>query len=189
VGPVPPESQGGVKVVSINLLLEQEDQAVIWRGPLVSGAIKQFWGDIFWGTLDYLIVDLPPGTSDASLTVMQALPLSGVVLVTSPQDLAGMVVRKAARMAGMMKTPILGLIENMSYFECPDTGKRHEIFGSSHAEEMAAWMGVPLLGRLPIDPQIARLADAGRIEEYAAEAFAPIAQALIGRVPEARRKG
>jgi len=189
VGPLPPESKGGIKVISINLLLEQEDQAVIWRGPLVSGAIKQFWGDIFWGTLDYMIVDLPPGTSDASLTVMQALPLSGVVLVTSPQDLAGMVVRKAARMAGMMETPILGLIENMSYFECPDTGKRYEIFGSSHAEEMAAWMGVPLLGRLPIDPQIARLADAGRIEEYAAEPFAPIAQALIGRVPEARRKG
>jgi len=189
VGPLPPESKGGIKVVSINLLLEQEDQAVIWRGPLVSGAIKQFWGDIFWGTLDYLIVDLPPGTSDASLTVMQALPLSGVVLVTSPQDLASMVVRKAARMAGMMQTPILGLIENMSYFECPDTGKRYEIFGSSHAEEMAAWIGVPLLGRLPIDPQIARLADAGCIEEYAAEPFAPIAQALIGRVPEAHRKG
>lgn len=189
VGPVPPESQGGIKVVSINLLLEHEDQAVIWRGPMISGAIKQFWGDIFWGALDYLIVDLPPGTSDASLTVMQSLPLSGVVLVTSPQDLAGMVVRKAARMAGMMQTPILGLIENMSYFECPDTGKRHEIFGTSHAEEMAAWMGVPLLGRLPIDPQIARLADAGRIEEYAAEPFTQIAQALIGHVPEAHRKG
>ena len=188
LGPVPPESQGGIKVVSINLLLEHEDQAVIWRGPMISGAIKQFWGDIFWGELDYLIVDLPPGTSDASLTVMQSLPLSGVVLVTSPQDLAGMVVRKAARMAGMMQAPILGLIENMSYFECPETGKRHDIFGTSHAEEMAAWMQVPLLGRLPIDPQIARLADAGRIEEYATEAFTPIAQGLIGRVPEARRK-
>jgi ATP-binding protein involved in chromosome partitioning len=188
VGPMPPESQGGVKVVSINLLLEQEDQAVIWRGPMISAAIKQFWGDIFWGTLDYLIVDLPPGTSDASLTVMQSLPLSGVVLVTSPQDLAGMVVRKAARMASMMQTPILGLIENMSYFESPDTGKRYDIFGPSHAEEMAAWMNVPFLGRLPIDPQIARLADAGRIEEYAAEPFTPIAQALIGHVPEARRK-
>jgi Mrp family chromosome partitioning ATPase len=176
MGPMPPQSQSGVKVMSINLLLEQEDMAVIWRGPLVGGAIKQFWGDIFWGKLDYLVVDLPPGTSDASLTVMQSLPLSGIVLVTSPQGLAGMVVRKAAQMAQQMQTPILGLIENMSHFECPDTGKRYEIFGPSHGQETARKIGVPLLGRLPIDPRIARLSDAGRIEEYTAEAFAPIAK-------------
>jgi len=187
MGPVPPQSQTGIRIMSINLLLEQEDVAVIWRGPLVSGAIKQFWGDMFWGTLDYLVVDLPPGTSDASLTVMQSLPMSGIVLVSSPQDLAGMVVRKAANMARQLGTPILGLIENMSYFECPDTGKRYELFGPSHAEETARRIGVPFLGRLPIDPEIARLCDAGRIEEYAAEGFAPIARDLAMGLPEARR--
>ena len=186
VGPVPPQSNRGVKIMSINLLLEQEDMAVIWRGPLVGGAIKQFWGDIVWGTLDYLIVDLPPGTSDAALTVMQSLPLSGTVLVMSPQGLAGMVVRKAARMAQQMQTPILGLIENMSYFECPDTGKRYEIFGPSHAEETARTIGTPLLGRLPVDPEIAELCDAGRLEEYSAEAFVSIVKDLSERTPEAR---
>jgi ATP-binding protein involved in chromosome partitioning len=186
MGPMPPQSKTGIRVMSINLLLEQEDMAVIWRGPLVSGAIKQFWGDIYWGTLDYLVVDLPPGTSDASLTVMQSLPMSGIVLVSSPQDLAGMVVRKAANMARQMQTPLLGLIENMSYFECPDTGKRYEIFGPSHAEETARRIGVPFLGRLPIDPEIARLCDAGRIEEYRGESFAPIAQDLAKRVPDAQ---
>ncbi len=187
MGPVPPQSKSGIKVMSINLLLEQEDMAVIWRGPLVSGAIKQFWGDILWGKLDYLVVDLPPGTSDASLTVMQSLPMSGIVLVTSPQDLAGMVVRKAANMAHQMGTPILGLIENMSYFECPDTGKRYDIFGPSHAEETAQRIGVPFLGRLPVDPEIARLCDSGRVEEYAAEAFAPVAREVLLRAPQARR--
>ena len=186
LGPVPPQSRSGIKVMSINLLLEQDDMAVIWRGPLVGGAIKQFWGDIVWGSLDYLIVDLPPGTSDASLTVMQSLPLSGVVLVTSPQGLAGMVVRKAARMAQQMQTPTMGLIENMSYFECPDTGKRYEIFGPSHAEETARTIGTPFLGRLPIDPEIAKLCDAGRLEEYSAEAFVSIAKDLSERAPEAR---
>ncbi|RPI53758.1 MAG: MRP family ATP-binding protein, partial [Chloroflexi bacterium] len=182
LGPMPPKSSTGISVMSINLLLQQEDMAVIWRGPLVSGAIKQFWGDIFWGTLDYMVVDLPPGTSDASLTVMQSLPITGIVLVTSPQDLAGMVVRKAANMARQMGTPILGLIENMSYFECPDTGKRYELFGPSHAEAVAAQIGVPLLGRLPIDPEIARLSDAGHIEEYAANGFAAIARELAERM-------
>jgi Mrp family chromosome partitioning ATPase len=186
VGPTPPESSSGIKVMSINLLLEQEDMAVIWRGPLVSGAIKQFWGDILWGALDYLIVDLPPGTSDASLTVMQSLPMSGIVLVSSPQDLAGMVVRKAARMAQQMQTPLLGLIENMSYFECPDTGMRYEIFGPSHAEETARQIGIPFLGRLPIDPEIAKLCDAGRVEDYGAETFAPMVEGLTEGMPEAR---
>ena len=187
MGPMPPQSNSGIKVMSINLLLDQEDQAVIWRGPLVGGAIKQFWGDIFWGTLDYLIVDLPPGTSDASLTVMQSLPMSGIVLVSSPQGLAGMVVRKAAHMAQQMQVPLMGLIENMCYFECPDTGKRYDIFGPSHAEETAQQIGVPLLGRLPIDPEIAKLCDAGRLEDYEAGAFSPIAKDLAARTPEARR--
>ncbi len=186
MGPMPPQSKNGIKVMSINLLLEQEDMAVIWRGPLVGGAIKQFWGDIYWGTLDYLIVDLPPGTPDASLTVMQSLPLSGIVPVSSPQDLAGMVVRKAANMASQMGTPVLGLIENMSYFECPDSGKRYEIFGPSHAEENAKQIGVPLLGRLPIDPEIARLCDAGQVEDYDTSDFLAIARDLLARTPKAQ---
>jgi Mrp family chromosome partitioning ATPase len=180
---LPAESHTGIKVMSINLLLPSEDQAVVWRGPLIGRAIQQFWGEVLWGNLDYLMVDLPPGTSDASLTVMQSLPLSGVMLVTSPQDLAGMVVRKAAQMAQHMGVPILGLIENMSYFVCPDTRKQYNIFGLSHAEEMATRLGVPFLGRLPIDPEIARLCDAGRIEEYPAESFVSIAQHLVDTSP------
>jgi Mrp family chromosome partitioning ATPase len=184
---LPAESKTGIKVMSINLLLESEDQAVVWRGPLIGGAIQQFWGDVLWGEMDYLIVDLPPGTSDASLTVMQSLPLSGVVLVTSPQDLAGMVVRKAAQMAQHLNVFILGLVENMSYFICPDTGERYDIFGPSHAADVALRLGVPFLGRLPIDPEIAKLCDAGRIEDYPAEGFAPIAQRLSEWAPAARQ--
>ena len=183
---LPAETETGIKVMSINLLLEREDQAVIWRGPRIGGAIKQFWTDVLWGDLDYLIVDLPPGTSDASLTVMQALPLSGVVLVTSPQDLAGMVVRKAAQMTLELKIRLLGLIENMSYFVCPDSGNRHDLFGPSRAEEAARQLGTPFLGRLPIDPEIARLCDAGQIESYPAARFAPIAQHLAKSTPAAR---
>jgi ATP-binding protein involved in chromosome partitioning len=187
LGILPADSSLGIKVMSINLLLPNEDDAVVWRGPLISGAIKQFWEEVIWGKLDTLVVDLPPGTSDASLTVMQSVPLSGVVLVTSPQDLAGMVVRKAAKMAQHLGIPILGLVENMSHFVAPDSGKRYDIFGPSHAEGTATQLQVPFLGQLPLDPQIAELSDAGRIEEYAAEAFVPIAQTLIETTPEARR--
>lgn len=181
-GILPVESGKGIKIMSINLLLEREDQAVIWRGPLISSAIKQFWRDVLWGKLDYLIVDLPPGTSDASLTVMQAVPLSGVVLVTSPQELAGMVVRKAARMAERMGVPMLGLVENMSYAVCPKCGTKMEVFGRSRAEETAELFGIPLLGRIPLDPMISELCDSGRIEEYPLERFAPIAEALVNRM-------
>lgn len=183
---LPAMSRTGIGVMSINLLLESQDQAVVWRGPLIGRAIQQFWGDVLWGSLDYLIVDLPPGTSDASLTVMQSLPLSGVVLVTSPQDLAGMVVRKAAQMAGLLRVPILGLIENMSYYLCPDTGKLHEVFGPSHAQETAEAIGVPLLGKLPIDPEIAKLSDTGRIEEFGGEAFTSVAERLAAVALPAR---
>jgi ATP-binding protein involved in chromosome partitioning len=176
---LPVESRTGIKVMSINLLLESDDQAVIWRGPLIGRTIQQFWGEVFWGTLDYLIVDLPPGTSDASLTVMQSLPSSGIVLVTSPQDLAGMVVRKAAQMAQRLGIPLLGLVENMSYFVCPDTGKQYDIFGPSRAEELALRLGTFFLGRLPIDPEIARLCDAGHIEDYPVEPFRPMAQRIV----------
>ena len=186
LGILPVESKTGIKVMSINLLLQSEDQAVIWRGPLISGAIRQFWGDVVWGDLDYLIVDLPPGTSDAALTVMQSLPLSGAVLVTSPQGLADMVVKKAAQMAAQLNVPVMGLIENMSYVICPDTGVKLEVFGPSKSAMMAKQLHVPLLGQLPIEPQIAELCDAGRIEDYPAEEFAPIAQKLAEMALPAR---
>lgn len=186
LGVLPMESSSGIKVMSINLLLPSEDDAVIWRGPLISGAIKQFWQEVVWGKLDTLVVDLPPGTSDASLTVMQSVPLSGVVLVTSPQDLAGMVVRKAAKMAAQLSIPILGLVENMSYFVAPDTGQRYEVFGPSHAEDTASRLGVALLGRLPLDSEIAELSDKGHIEDYPASQFVPIVQTLVNTMPQAK---
>lgn len=178
-GLIPVTSRKGIKIMSINLLLPGEDMPVIWRGPLISAAIRQFWGDVFWGELDWLIIDLPPGTSDASLTVMQAMPISGVVLVTTPQDLAQMVVRKAAWMAWKMKVPILGLIENMSFFVCPDSGRAYEIFGPSRGEEMAAKLGVTFLGRLPINPKLASLCDAGQIESLPLVDFLPLARRLL----------
>jgi len=171
LGIFPVTTSLGIRVISINLLLPQDDLPVIWRGPLIGNTVKQFWKDVLWGDLDYLLVDLPPGTSDAPLTVMQSIPLNGVVVVSSPQDLAGMVVRKAVRMAEQMKVPVLGVVENMSYFLCPDTGKRHEIFGPSRGQEMSHAANAPLLARLPLDPAIARLCDAGRIEEYQSEAY------------------
>lgn len=169
MGIFPVASRLGVQVVSINLLLPEEDMPVIWRGPLIGGTIKQFWTDVVWGELDYLLVDLPPGTSDAPLTVMQSLPLSGAIVVSSPQDLAGMVVRKAVRMAENMKVPVLGVVENMSYFTSPDTGHRYEIFGPSRGDELARAAGAPLLARLPLDPAIAAMCDAGRVEDYESE--------------------
>jgi len=185
LGILPVESSLGIKVMSINLLLSDPNQAVIWRGPLIAGAIKQFWGDVVWGDLDYLIIDLPPGTSDASLTVMQSVPLSGIVLVTTPQGLAGMVVRKAASMAQQLHIPILGLIENMSFFRCPCCGEVTELYGPSQAQEVAGTMGIPLLGRLPVVPEVALLADEGRLEEFAATDFVPVAERLIALLPEA----
>ena len=161
----PAQSRTGIKMMSINLLLPDEGQAVIWRGPMISGAIQQFWGDVQWGVLDYLLVDLPPGTSDAALTVMQSLPINGILMVTTPQSLANMIVRKAVKMAQAINVPILGVIENMGGFVAPDTGKRYDIFGPSHADEVATLAGAPVLGRLPIDPQVAALCDAGKIDE------------------------
>jgi len=182
----PAVTDSGIKVMSINLILQDENQAVIWRGPLIARAIQQFWDDVLWGQLDYLVVDLPPGTSDASLTVMQSLPLSGVVLVTAPQSLAGMVVKKASQMANHLHIPILGLVENMSYFTCPDNGKQYDIFGPSHAQEVADSLNVPFLGRLPIDPEIAVLCDQGRVEQYLAEAFQAIADHVVATAKPAR---
>jgi Mrp family chromosome partitioning ATPase len=181
VGILPAETKTGIRVMSINLLLPDEDEAVIWRGPLIGGAIKQFWGDVVWGDLDVLVVDLPPGTSDASLTVMQSIPLNGVVLVTSPQDLAGMVVRKAAKMAWQMKVSIVGIVENMAYAVCPKCGERIEVFGPSQAVHTANLLGVPLLGQLPLDPELARRCDAGEIEDYTTDVFEPITKKIADR--------
>jgi ATP-binding protein involved in chromosome partitioning len=183
---LPAKTRTGILIMSINLLLESEDQAVIWRGPLISNVIRQFWSDVFWGDLDYLLIDLPPGTSDASLTVLQSLPMSGVVLVTSPQNLAGMVVRKAAQMVRRIEIPILGLLENMSYFVCPDTGSHHNIFGSSNPELMASQLNMPFLGRLPIDPGIASMCDCGQIEQYPGDLFRAISQRIADLAPAAR---
>ena len=186
MGILPVSTAAGIKVMSINLLLPGEDHAVVWRGPLISSAIKQFWQDVVWGKMDYLIVDLPPGTSDASLTVMQSIPLSGIVLVTSPQDLAGMIVRKAARMAQQMKVPILGIVENMSTITCSKCGEQIEVFGPSRAQHTAAQLGLPLLGRLPLDPELAVRCDAGEIEDYAAELFESTAEKVIEQIPASK---
>ena len=183
-GIAPAVSKTGIKVMSINLLLPSEDEAVIWRGPLIAGAIKQFWGDVVWGRLDYLLVDLPPGTADAPLTVMQSLPLHGVVLVTSPQDLAGMVVRKAARMANLLGVPLLGIVENMSYAVCPHCGHKYKVFGASHAAGLTETLGTPLLGRIPLDPSISDLSDHGRIEDYILEGLGTLVDELTARMPE-----
>ena len=178
-GILPIESRLGVKLISINLLLPDENQPVVWRGPLISRAIQQFWSDIAWGALDVLIVDLPPGTSDASLTVMQSLPLDGIVLVTSPQDLAGMVVRKAANMAAGLGVRLVGLVENMSYLLCPKCGEKIDLFGTSHAEETARWIGTSSLGILPLDPQFAILCDEGAIEAYHSLEFEQITDRVV----------
>jgi Mrp family chromosome partitioning ATPase len=186
IGMVPVESRSGIRVMSINLLLPSEEEAVIWRGPLISSAIRQFWSEVVWGDLDILVLDLPPGTSDPALTVLQSIPLNGVVMVTSPQDLAGMIVRKAAQLASQLKVPIVGLIENMSYVLCPDCARKVEAFGPSQAGRTAAQLGVPLLGSLPLDPELARRADVGDIEGYPGEAFQPLAEEVWARVPAAK---
>lgn len=184
----PAESRTGIKLMSINLLLAEEEQAVVWRGPLISRAIEQFWRDITWGELDYLIVDLPPGTSDAALTVTQSLPLRGIVLVTSPQDLAGMVVRKAANMAEHLGIPVIGLVENMSYVVCPHCGVRIDIFGPSRAEETAQRIKAPLLGHIPLNASLATLCDAGQIEAFHSDEMESIAvkvrEFAAGHLPE-----
>jgi Mrp family chromosome partitioning ATPase len=184
IGIAPVRSRKGIAVMSINLLLPNEDDAVIWRGPLVAGAVKQFWTDVFWGTLDYLLVDMPPGTSDVPLTVMQSLPLNGIILVTSPQDLASMVVRKAAHMVSQLEVPILGIIENMSYAICPHCGQQYELFGHSHVQGMSTLLGVPLLARIPLDSAISTLTDEGCMEDYQMDGFAQVIDQLLWLVPE-----
>ena len=163
---LPAKSSLGISVMSLNFLLENEDDPVIWRGPLIAGAVKQFWTDVIWGEVDYMVVDLPPGTGDVPLTALQSLPLDGVVIVSTPQDLAAMVVRKAVNMVRMLKVPVLGLIENMAWVSCPNCDEKIEPFGSSKLSAMAANMETNGLASLPLDPQISQLGDKGKIEEY-----------------------
>lgn len=161
----PAVTRGGIKLMSLNLLSANETDPVIWRGPVIAGVVTQFWQEVIWGDIDYMFVDMPPGTGDVPLTVFQSLPVDGVIVVTSPQDLVSMIVSKAVNMAKMMDIPVLGLVENYSYFQCPDCGRRHAIFGESHIEKVAAELEVPVLAKLPIDPALAAAFDAGRIEE------------------------
>ena len=183
-GILPVNSRTGIKLMSINLLLPDKDQPVVWRGPLIGRAIQQFWSEIEWGDLDFLVVDLPPGTADASLTVMQSLPLDGIVLVTSPQDLAGMVVRKAANMAKRLEIPLIGLVENMSYTVCPKCGEKIFHFGKSQSERTAQMIGTPILGHLPLDTLLSVLCDSGTIEDYRNDELERITDKIIEYVSE-----
>lgn len=158
-GMIPLESKDGIKIMSINLLMEDEEAPVVWRGPVIAGVVKQFWNETVWGDIDYLFVDMPPGTGDVPLTVFQSLPVDGIVIVTSPQELVQMIVKKAYNMAGLMHVPVLGLVENFSYLKCPDCGKEIKLFGESHIDETAAEMGIQVLGKLPLDPEYAKKAD------------------------------
>ncbi len=163
-GLYPALTRGGIQVMSINLLLDNNTDPVVWRGPVIAGAVKQFWTDVIWEDVDYMFVDMPPGTGDVPLTVFQSLPVDGIVIVTSPQDLVSMIVTKAVKMANMMHIPVLGFVENYSYLECPDCGKRLEVFGKSHLEEVAKEFALPILARLPIDPKVAESYDNGLME-------------------------
>lgn len=164
-GMYPYETKEGIKIVSINLLMEDEEAPVVWRGPVIAGAVKQFWNEAVWGDVDYLFVDMPPGTGDVPLTVFQSLPVDGIVIVTSPQELVQMIVKKAFHMANMMHIPVLGLVENFSYLKCPDCGKKIALFGESNIDEVAAKEGTRVLGKLPLDPAYAKAADAGAFYE------------------------
>ena len=164
-GILPVESQTGIELMSVNFLLEDETMPVLWRGPVISGVVTQFWQDVMWGDIDYMFVDMPPGTGDVALTVFQSLPIDGIIVVTSPQELVGMIVEKAVNMANMMNVPILGLVENMSYYKCDDCGKEHKIFGESHIDEIAKKYNINVVAKLPIKPEIASAADAGTIEK------------------------
>lgn len=171
-------AENDIKIMSINLLMPDEEAPVIWRGPVISNMVKQFWTDVIWGELDYLFVDMPPGTGDVPLTVFQSLPIEGIVIVSSPQDLVQLIVKKAYNMAKSMNIPILGIVENYSYFKCPDCGKEISVFGESHIEEIAEGLGVKLLGKMPIDPQLAKLSDEGRFAEAQNENLDAAYQAL-----------
>ena len=180
-GLLPMESKTGIKIMSVNLLLEKEDAPVVWRGPVIAGVIQQFWSEVVWGDVDYMFVDMPPGTGDVPLTVFQSLPIDGVIIVTSPQELVSMIVGKAVRMANMMQVPVLGLVENYSYFRCPDCGREHAIFGESHLAETAMKYHLPVLARLPIDPNVAKACDSGNAESLTCEELDPVLAAVLSK--------
>ena len=177
-GLYPALTRTGIQVMSINLLLDNPGDPVVWRGPVIAGAVKQFWTDVIWEDVDYLFVDMPPGTGDVPLTVFQSLPVDGVVIVTSPQDLVSMIVTKAVRMANMMHVPVLGFVENYSYLECPDCGKRIQVFGKGHLDEVAAELNLPVLARLPIDPRVAEAYDNGLMETVDTALLADVVKAI-----------
>lgn len=177
-GLYPALTRTGIQVMSINLLLDNPADPVVWRGPVIAGAVKQFWTDVIWEDVDYLFVDMPPGTGDVPLTVFQSLPVDGVIIVTSPQDLVSMIVAKAVKMANMMHIPVLGFVENYSYLRCPDCGKRISVFGKSHLDEIAAQFDLPILARLPIDPAVAEAYDNGQMETVNTEALSAAVEAI-----------
>ena len=177
-GLYPAVSKSGIQVMSINLLLDDASSPVVWRGPVIAGAVKQFWTDVIWENVDYLFVDMPPGTGDVPLTVFQSLPVDGIVIVTSPQDLVSMIVSKAVKMANMMHIPVLGFVENYAYLECPDCGKRISVFGESKLDAVAAEFGIPVLARLPIDPKVAQCYDNGQMESVNTDAMADVLAAV-----------
>ena len=174
----PVTTHTGMQLMSMNLILENETEPVVWRGPVIAGAVTQFWTDVMWRDVDYMFVDMPPGTGDVPLTVFQSLPVDGIVIVTTPQDLVGMIVEKAVHMAELMNVPVLGLVENMSYFKCPDCGKEHAIFGESKVEALAKQYGIAHFARLPIDPVITTMVDAGEVESVSGEHIAPIVDVI-----------
>ena len=177
-GIVPAVSTTGVKLVSLNLMLENETDPVVWRGPVIAGTVKQFWTDVMWGDVDFMFVDMPPGTGDVPLTVFQSLPVDGIIIVTSPQELVGMIVEKAVHMAQMMNIPVLGIVENMSYFKCNECGKEHRIFGESHVQEIAEKNGISMVARLPMDRQLAAACDTGMIEMFDGAWLEQVADAI-----------
>ena len=180
-GMIPPTTTSGIDIMSVNLMLEDETKPVIWRGPVIAGAVKQFWTDTIWNDIDYLFIDCPPGTGDVPLTVFQSIPIDGVVIVSSPQELVAMIVEKAANMAKMMNIPVYGVVENMSYVKCPDCGKEIKVFGDSHIEDVAERFGYDLLGRIPMDPKLSALVDKGWIEMMNNDYLDTAAEILVNR--------
>ena len=175
---IPVSTYTGLQIMSINLILQNEREPVVWRGPVIAGAVTQFWTDVLWQDVDYMFVDMPPGTGDVPLTVFQSLPVDGIVIVTTPQDLVGMIVAKAVKMAELMNVPVLGIVENMSYFKCPDCGKEYSIFGDSKVEQEAREFGIEHFVRLPIDPVVAAMVDAGEVEHVSGENIAPLVDVI-----------
>ena len=178
LGIFPEKTKGNINLMSINLLLPDENAPVIWRGPILSGVVLQFWQEVIWGDLDFLFIDMPPGTGDVPLTVFQSIPLDGIIVVTSPQDLVSMIVKKAYNMAKQMNIPVLGVVENMSYVKCPDCGKEIDVFGKSKLDEIASELGIDILGRIPIDPSFAELSDKGEFEDFKGDYLSGAAETI-----------